>query len=83
MGSGYPPEDRWPQVSEAPSSPRPMSPAVEKPVYDRPGPYVEHLGRPGAEEQRDLEAEEQSVGSPRLRYPDAVLSGNLVPDRSY
>lgn len=91
MGRGYPPEDQWPPISEAPSSPRPMSPAVEKPVFDRPGPYVEYPRRPGAGEQRGLEVEEQRglgveeerTGSPRLRYPDAVVSGNLFPDRGY
>lgn len=83
MGTGYSPEDHWPPVSEAPSSPRPMSPAVEKPLYDRPGPYVEHPRRPGAEEQRDLVVEDERAGSPRLRYPDAVVSGNLFPDRDY
>ena len=83
MGSGYPPEDQWPQVSEPPSSPRPMSPAVEKPMFDPPGLYVEHPRRLGAEEQTGLEVEEERVGSPRLRYPDTVVSGNLLPDRGY
>jgi hypothetical protein len=60
-----------------------MSPAVEKPMFDPPGLYVEHPRRLGAEEQTGLEVEEERVGSPRLRYPDTVVSGNLLPDRGY
>ena len=86
--SDYPPE--YPTSPGVPSSPRPMSPAVEKPIpedpgyYQRPGSYPERprpYERPGAGEQRNVE--EEMPGSPRLRYPEAEMSGNLLPNRHY